>query len=239
MQIRNIRRLCKTDLDKYLKDDYLLDLAKPELEKENELIKFGCNNWLLNSAPKRLIYDYMYGDLLNHRKESKKLKILDIGGGIILPQKIIASNHNLTVIDLLAHDNKIFAKKFSEKNNINLIEDDWLNEVSKGVKYDLVIANDIFPNVDQRLDIFFEIIKNLSKNIRILLTYHQSNKFYKVKRIDAEEIMYINSWDEKDILYSLHKNSILPSNSQKESIKKKLPSLYSNGRSIVYLDLKF
>lgn len=239
MHIRNIRRLSKTDLARYLKDDYILDLAKPKSEKEIELMEFGCNNWLINSEPKRLIYDYMYGDLLNFRKETSKLKILDIGGGITLPQKIMGSIHNLTVIDLLAHDNKILAKNFSKNNNINLIEDDWLNVISKNDKYDLVIANDIFPNVDQRLDIFFEIIKNITKNLRIVLTYHQLNKFYKVKRIDAEEIMYLNSWDEKDILHSFHKNSIFLSNSQREIIKKKLPSLYSNGRSIICLDLKF
>ena len=66
---------------------------------------FICNQWLLADPVRRMIFSHIYGDLF--RGPMKKLKILDIGAGVNFSQRVLAKRHNLSIIDILVHDNKV------------------------------------------------------------------------------------------------------------------------------------
>ena len=55
-------------------------------------------------------------------------------------------------------------------------------------KYDLIIANDVFPNADQR-ELF--LIKSLPhcKKLRLTITIDNDENFYTAKRLDGNEIL--------------------------------------------------
>tara|TARA_Y100001968_G_scaffold120974_1_gene110129 strand:- start:1149 stop:1511 length:363 start_codon:yes stop_codon:yes gene_type:complete len=51
--------------------------------KEIYLNSFGVTKWLSQSIQKRMIYHYIYGDLF--KRKNKKLRVLDVGGGMPVP----------------------------------------------------------------------------------------------------------------------------------------------------------
>ena len=124
-----------TDLNNYMINDYLL----PVFSDGEYSRLFGSNTWLKESKQKRMVFDRVYGDLLN-KCARKRLNILDIGGGINLAQKRIAKYNNLTIIDLLSHDDADAAKSFCDENNINLIRDDWYVRKDIFKEFDLTFS---------------------------------------------------------------------------------------------------
>ena len=176
----------------------------------------------------------MYGDLISL---SKGRKVLDIGGGINMLQKKIASKNQLTVVDLLSHDDKDVAARYCSANNINLVCKDWLEyfEVEEK-KVDLLIACDLFPNVDQRLKVFLNYAKKTSKEVRILLTYYD-DRYYHVKRVGADEQMFVKAWSDTEI-----KDCLLKFIGKAKNIEVHLDkneSLFRNGRYISLLNIWF
>ncbi len=229
MKNTNFKFLDENDLKKYQLNDWVYDFVKVN----NKIIdkNIGTNGWLINSLPKRMIFDKMYGDLINE-KIKKNLKILDIGGGINVLQPLISKIHHLTLIDILAHDKKNTAFKFCDFNNIKLIQKDWFDFLRNDLDYDLIIANDLFPNVDQRLSTFLDICIKQKCEIRILLTVYENNKFYPVKRVDADELMFMKAWSINDLNSCLSQKFDL---SILNEIENKDKSLFPNGRHIAML----
>ena len=222
--------LDENDLEKYQLNDWVYDFVKVN----NKIIdkNIGTNGWLINSLPKRMIFDKMYGDLIN-QKIKKNLKILDIGGGINVLQTLISKDHHLTLVDILAHDKKDTAFEFCDFNNIKLIQKDWFDFLRHDLDYDLIIANDLFPNVDQRLSIFLDICIKQKCEVRISLTVYENNKFYPVKRVDADEFMFMKAWSINDLNSCLSQKFDL---SILNEIENKNKSLFPNGRHIAMLN---
>ena len=91
-----------------------------------------------------------------------------------------------------------------EKTNV-----DWLDfDMEKGsieYKYDppngwdIIIANDVFPNVDQRLELFLEKYLPHCKEMRLSLTYFDEPHWYRAKRIDGDEVLTMLAWSWWDI----------------------------------------
>ena len=54
---------------------------------------------------------------------------------------------------------------------------DWLSFNATG-QFDVIIANDVFPNVDQRLVLFIEKFLPATQEIRLSLTYYNELRFY-------------------------------------------------------------
>ena len=129
----------KKELDKYILEGDIIG----SLLYDNDNM-FTSHKWLVNSLPKRAIYNILYGDLLES-KTSKK--ILDIGGGFCSLTNILVEKHDYYLLDIMAHD---------ETNDLGdfLIKESWYD--FKPDEYDIVISNDLFPNVDQRLELFLK-----------------------------------------------------------------------------------
>lgn len=72
---------------------------------------------------------------------------------------------------------------------------DWYDH--KPGNYDVIIANDLFPNVDQRLELFLDKYLPHCKEMRLSLTYFDEPKWYRAKRIDGDEILTVAAWNKE------------------------------------------
>ena len=94
-----------------------------------------------------------------------------------------------------------------EEYNIHWLNADWYDEDFE--TYDIVIANDIFPDVDQRLEIFIDKMLPKCKELRLVLTYYNEPRFYQMKRNDDSEVLTFLSWDGEILGMKLRKNILL------------------------------
>ena len=130
---------------------------------------WGCHRWLLDTPAKRYAADLLYGDLLARRG----LRILDVGGGLTAITRELAARHELTVVDLLAHDDRDVASRFRQScAPFSLAVADWY-DTAFGTPFDVVIAADLFPNVDQRLSLFLERYAKSGAELRMSLTFYE------------------------------------------------------------------
>jgi len=162
----------------------------------------------------------LYKDLI---LESGGKSVLDIGGGYNGITNIIASKNDYTLLDIC-----------DSGENIQHIQDDWYKLRYKKNIYDVIIANDIFPNVDQRLEPFLYYFLPKCKEMRLSLTYYNKWKYYQTKRTDGDEIFYqlsYNGRQTKDILDKFFDRSF-------EALLLDQPSLFLNGRQIYILKEK-
>ena len=221
-----MKRYTGADLRDYLKHDVVLEgLSKYPLDSD-----FPSHQWLLQLPAKRLIYQDIYGKLL----ESTGKRILDIGGGFCGLSRELIKRHDYTLLDFIAHGDRSRLRTISSENGGFWIDSDW-NDYDVGKKYDYVIANDIFPNVDQRLKLFINKFKPYANKIFMTITCYDRDRYYTVKRLDADEIFTIVPWS-SDITEMILRKSIpnsgivFPTPSDGES-------LFANGRIIYRVDV--
>jgi hypothetical protein len=117
---------------------------------------------LSTPSPKRKVYDKLYEPLYH----KWGLTVLDVGCGEIDPE--LTKRHDYTGVDLSAGL-------------------DWY-EFSPD-KYDLIISNDLFPNVDQRLELFLDKYVPCCDEMRLSLTYHNEPRWYRTRRVDGGEML--------------------------------------------------
>lgn len=226
-------------LENYLENDVILALMeKYSLPSDNDLT---CQAWLSNSVPKRAILWTLYQDLITCQG-SQKLRILDVGGGVSMFTRLMLNYNHYTCIDLMAHDNlsayQLFLKTL--KKDDFLIKEDWWN-YTLSEDYDVIVANDLFPNVDQRLGLFLNRMLPHAKQVRLSLTYYTNSKFYIVKRVDADEIMTMMAYDHRQINLLLEEfaSRIVGMEGAPLINLQEIPeSCYSNGRQVLMLTLK-
>lgn len=229
----NLHHFDSTQLKAYMKNDLIGKLISINATSDER--RLVCNTWLEDSPAKRLVFNYLYSDLLC---EGKRLKVLDIGGGVSALTKLLGFKHDYTLIDILSHDNDKIAFKIFEENKITFFKDDWFDLKLENGQYDVVICNDLFPNVDQRLELFFKKIIPISKQIRMLLTYHNNDRFYKVKRNDAEELMFLSAWTEFQVEHLLKMTFPNIDPVQLDGLHNYGESLYPNGRYVSALTIE-
>lgn len=218
----------------YKKKDPILKLL--ESSSSNFDNKFTSHQWLLESITKRMIYFYMYGDLLSENLEPKT--VLDVGGGYSSLTKILLKKHNYTLLDLMAHDSEDMVEQIQSILEKRFWRDiDWYDFEPRN-HYDLIIANDLFPNVDQRLETFFDKYLPLCDELRLLITYYNTSRWYKVKRIGADEIFHMMAWNGVHVKQIL-KKYIDSSNEKKlNQLLGNPPSLFSNNRQVCMIKLR-
>lgn len=221
----------RRDLDVYLENDWILEKINRCENPHEQVVR--TNQWLKEIEAKRMIYADVYGDFL--QKENHSLKILDVGGGYNSLTKIMAQNVDYTLCDFLAHGGKEVIPP-----NIRWINDEWSHYyeqlIREGEKFDIIIANDIFPDVDQRMEMFIEKSLEIAKEIRLIVTFYNTPKFYLTKRIDDPELMTFLSWDGEITAIKLRKymnQTMFNDGLYNEMINTK-ESVFRNGRQIAY-----
>ena len=207
------------------KDEIKKLLKKKETPLEKKLY---CQKWLHSDLSKRYTYFKIYYDLL----KKNNLKILDVGGGLSSITKIMSVNHRYTICEIFNYDQKKQIEYFSDATIYN---GDWFSY--KFEKYDLIIANDIFPNADQRLELF--LIKSLPhcKKLRLTITIDNDENFYTAKRLDGNEILTQKRMNGESVYYILKKFIKGLNESHLEELSYNEDSSWNNKRQVFTIEI--
>ena len=158
--------LSRERLSEYLRDDWIgTALAAAERSGDSA---FAAHRWLIESAPKRLMYHAVYGDLL--APDARPRRILDVGGGFCSLTRTLLGRHDYHLMEISAHD--VATALRAEEDEVGRsfwLGGDWCAQSLDG-PYDIVIANDLFPNVDQRLGLFLDKILPVAREVQLSLT---------------------------------------------------------------------
>ncbi|WP_193370337.1 class I SAM-dependent methyltransferase [Pelagibius marinus] len=182
--------LTEDAVSRFLVDDPIGALMDVCSEAGDEALV--CQRWLRDSAPKRLIFERLYGDLL-HGDEGRR--VLDVGGGVTCLTRLLAARQRYELVDLMAHSDEPEVERArgqADRPYIHVV--DWYEFTPKGT-YDVVIANDLFPNVDQRLPMFLAKMLPIAREVRLSLTYYPQGRFYMTRRVDGDEVFCMLAWD--------------------------------------------
>jgi hypothetical protein len=152
---------------------------------------YVTQRWLRDSVPKRLIYADLYGDLL---VDGPRRRVLDVGGGFSSLTRLVATRHDYVLADVMAHDDHRAFVEVVRNAGFAWVADDWY-EASLDGPWDVVVANDLFPNVDQRLAAFLERFVPEAREIRLSLTVYDGRRFYRTRRLDGDEQLVVVAWD--------------------------------------------
>lgn len=202
-------------LEQYVEDmdGHFLDLMARLAKGKDK--KATSHRWLIESTPKRMVFAIMYGDLLASRRSRS---ILDIGGGYSSLTRLLNAKHEYWLVDLQENGR------------------DWNSMKPNVMRCDIAISNDLFPNVDQRLDMFISRFLPYCKEMRLSLTYFNKPHWYTLKRTDGDEIMTMLAWTGKQTREVLEKY-----NSTKvdlRALEHDGKSIFPNGRQVAVAVLK-
>lgn len=221
-------------LDAYSNQDHVMQVMADEAQPGDRDFTSHC--WLENSLPKRMIYQHMYVDLL--RSGIRRLRVLDVGGGFTGLTRPMIANHDYFLLDIMAHDDHDRVRAIEESTGRKFwLNDDWHNWEPDG-PFDLVVANDLFPNVDQRLGAFLEKYLPLAKEVRLSLTYYNQPRWYQVKRTDGEEIFHMIAFSGAQTAAALKPFVYVIQEPALQELEKDRSSLFPNGRQVCMVVLK-
>lgn len=225
-------------LAKYLEDDWIHKLLLAKETEDDK--KHRTHLWLKDMDNKRMIFPFLYEEIIK-TKQKDNFKVIDIGGGYSVFTKYFIQNCKYTLLDFMAHGEQEYVNALEkETGNKFFYQQDWYDFTIEH-DYDLVIANDIFPDVDQRLEIFLDKFLPHCKELRILLTYYNEPKFYTTKRVDDTEVLTFLSWDGEITGLKLKKylsRMINTTQVDLDAMASDNTSIYRNGRQVAFLTLK-
>ncbi len=184
----HLRRFDDTDLEIYLKEDWILNklevLPKPLLLSDE---------WLFNIPAKRMMFDSLYKDLIT---KGRNYRCLDIGTGQTNLLPILNREIQLTCLDT-------FPPEILEVDNFHPGSWEETQLLKRGYNWDLITCNDVFPNVDNRIIQFLELALPRTKRLIMTLTAHSTEKeFQRLSKNDGE-ILSWQAWDSEILLFKL------------------------------------
>lgn len=228
----------KKDLNEYLKNDWVLK----ELKKYPQDNVFVSQKWLFEIPAKRMIYADVYKELL----KTKGLKILDIGGGFCGLSRKLIENHDYILVDIMTAGNGEWLKDVEKEINKKFWQNmDW-DEFDEKESFDLIIANDIFPNVDQRLGKFLRKFNGRAKKIILAITCYDQKSlladwseriitfvYNKIRRVNGDRIVFIKAPTTKET------NEILKTNlgANAPILEENKESIFKNGRIVYKMEI--
>ena len=229
---RDMRRIGSELLAHYMSDDWVARALRDNARAGDQ--DLTCHRWIADTPAKRLAFALLYGDLA--RDGGKR--VLDIGGGLSSLTRLLCERNDYELIDLMAHDTPDQVERFQAASpNFKLTRSDWHDAATSGT-YDVVIASDLFPNVDQRLELFLDRMLPLAREVRFSLTLYNKPRFYITRRVDADEILCMLAWNghqAKDVIGRFIDRVINP-NIGLFLLDKDL--VYPNGRQVFLLTLR-
>lgn len=223
-----------------------------ELRETHDLFKrLGvrgiANDWLLQMPWKRSLAWLMYSDLLDTgdglSTGDEPRKILEIGGNLSYLTLELARRHQYQLLEALGPasiDDYLRIEQYLSSEFIFV--DDWFDYDLSRNPVDLLIANDLFPNTDQRLYEMVDRFLPFTTELRLSLTYYE-NTFFKVTRDSSGEPLMIRPWGLRELrhffdylvqIYPDSCSSINPDELKYEDLSR---SVFGNRRNVVYLHI--
>ena len=141
----------------------------------------------------------------------------------------------------MAHDDGAAVRDIEKQLGRDFwVSEDWY-EFLPGRTYDVIIANDIFPDVDQRLQLFIEKFLGCCKELRMSLTYYNEPRFYTTQRVDDTERLTFLSYDGRITRMVLEGFRDRVKGGWDETVAAAMlrqnESLYRNGRQVMQVTL--
>jgi hypothetical protein len=218
-------RLDPAGLERYLLTDPVAHLCAaaplvPELTSQR---------WLNQSAPKRLVFDALYADCL---EAGAGLSLLDVGGGLSALTPVLARARRYGLIDPLFHETPENMEEIHRASGGFLhVDSDWI-DADVG-DWDVIIANDLFPNVDQRLRLFLDWAVARAKEVRLSLTFHNTPRWFTMRREGLEERLTVLAFDGAQTRAALEPFAARISGWAPQLFDGDDGSVFSNGRQVV------
>lgn len=162
----------------------------------SQSIKAVSNDWLAQQSWKRVIGLQLTEDLFG--PAAPRRTILDVGGGLSAFTLELARQHAYTLLELATHEdegNYRAIEKLLDKPFLTL--GDW-HDFRIQQPYDVIIANDLFPNVDQRLYAFIDRFLPWTNELRMTLTYYE-NTYWTVRRVTSGETLIVRPWGLREV----------------------------------------
>ena len=220
-------------LAEYLRDDWILELMHREARPDDAVSV--TQRWHLESAPKRMICAWLYGDLL---RGGRRRRVLDVGGGLWSMSRLLANVHDYTLVDILAHDAPARALLEQPVGRLFIIDRDWYAVFPElGDCYEVIIANDLFPNVDQRLALFLDKALPVTREVRLSLTFYNRPRFYQCQSLETDEVFCMLAWDGDQTARTLQRYRDRIHSANFAELVRDPPSLYANGRQVCLIRL--
>lgn len=225
-----MHRLGSDILDAFAGSDGIEDMLAGAPEGDAAL---ACQRWLRATPAKRYAAHVLYGDLL----ASEGLRVLDVGGGLTTLTRTLAERHDYTLVDIMAHDSDASISAFlASAPAFKVIKEDWFAAIGDE-KFDVVIAADLFPNVDQRLALFLDRVLPHCGQVRLSLTYYNEPRFYQTWRIDADEVLCMLAWDGEQTARTLGRYADRIVNADFDLFAVTSDSVFPNKRQVCLLTL--
>lgn len=209
--------------DQYMKKDTILRLMDEWSEAGDE--EAPSQKWLRALPPKRMTFYFMYGDLLFPKK---RVKVLDVGGNWSAFTRKLGEMHDYTILEIMDIPSIPFVK---------VVKHDWYEDFGTE-EYDVIMANDIFPTNDQRLQLFIDRFLPRCREMRLSITWFTEPKFYKTMRVDGDEVMYLQAWDGSRVYVCLMEWVDRIIDADLDGLFKSRKSIFANGRQVCIAFLK-
>jgi len=221
-------------LERYRKDDRTLRALEQVRQAGDDA--FASHRWLVESPPKRMIYWRMYGDLLEGGRESQR--ILDVGGGYCSLTRLLLKRHAYILLDTLDNDDPGSLRAVEQAAGKRFWEQEDWSDYKATAQYDVILANDLFPNVDQRLELFIDTFLPRCAEMRILLTYYNRMQCYRTRRLDGTEILRVLAWNGAMVRQVLEKYGRHIVEPRLDRLAEDPPSLFKNNRQVCLVTLR-
>ena len=154
------------------------------------------NRWHQEAAWKRALAVLVYGDLL--RPDARRRRVLEVGGGLSAITLGLARQHDYTLVELATHEAERDYRTVEEHLGRRFLAcRDWAGLADVGPQ-DVVVANDLFPNVDQRLEQFLDEYLPRTAEMRLTLTYYE-NTAWQVRRVTSGEVLTMRPWGLREV----------------------------------------
>jgi hypothetical protein len=225
----------QSSIEHYLRDDVIAGYYEA-VPSVNPLRALRCQQWLEASPAKRMIFSRLYGDVL--LRPDRQRRLVDVGGGLTaLTPRLVSHSDYLLVDPLQDHDGNGAGELVDLADDLRLERRDWLTH-KLDQPADIMTANDLFPNVDQRLSLFLAWAVPQAREIRLSLTFHNSPRWYAVQRLDAEERLSVLAFDGDRTREALRPYAPRVTGWLPTLFDSTQPSVYPNGRQVILLTLK-
>lgn len=174
-------------------------LAEPLAAADALFARLGVtavsNAWHRQSPWKRALAALVYGDLL---AGGPRRRVLEVGGGLSGITLALTRAHDYRLIELATHEGEQDYRKVEGHLGRPFVTvGDW-DALPPPDSQDVVIANDLFPNVDQRLDAFLAKYLPAAREMRLVLTYYE-NTVWQVRRVSSGETLTVKPWGLADV----------------------------------------
>ena len=208
---------------------------------EKRKISGAANQWLLSMPWKRSLALCLFGDLLESDHPERK-SVLEVGGSLSYFTYQLAARHDYTLLEKVTHEDQADYRQVESETGKSFLQmGDWADFEPESA-YDVVIANDLFPNVDQRLYEFVDRFLPIAGELRLTLTYYE-NTCFEVQRLSSGEILTMKPWGLREMhhfvthLAGSYPQSFGDLDVADVTYESFEGGLFSNRRNVVYLRL--